>query len=110
MYRLKAAILTLHSRVEPARLKAPYIVASVSLSIGILPGHPGFNVYLSLVGKAHVAGADRHHLIRQLKLLHKILLYSNDEILLCYAVFGLRKAFYLQLIELVQTQNAARIF
>ena len=61
------------ARVHPPRLERPAIGAGRNFTIGVLAGQPDLDVIGLLRRKTHVAGAQRHHPMRQVELLEHLL-------------------------------------
>src|SRR3989338_8036201 len=72
--------------------------------------HPTLNINVTRVGIALVSGARHHHTVRDAERLHKMLMDGYEKILLIKRCLSRREGFHFKLIELMQTQDAFRIF
>src|SRR3989338_9097241 len=98
-----------NARAETARLVVGHEVGGMRLAILVLRRHPGFQVNVSCVRVALVAGRANYQPVRQLQGLHEVFLHGHEEILLDQGFFGHREAFHLHFVKLVHAQYAARI-
>ena len=111
MYEPDLAVLVAVADIDAAGLPVVEVRTRMGFAVASLAGDPAFQVVHADFAVAHIAGADVHHAIGQFQCLHQFFRVGEQLFVPAHRLFvvGLADDILLDLVELVNAEDTARI-